>query len=106
MYSWRLQIDAGDGERFLDENMAEVRCVGDHVVRSRDEYCPADVECFVLIDLNPQRQTCAYETVEQCGRAGLPVFTRLFEQRLHVGALDNISWFDIHGEALQRSIVR
>ncbi len=106
MSSWSRQIDAGDGERFLDENMANVRCVDDHLMRSRNDYCPADVECFGLIDLNRQRRARAYETVEQWVRAGLPGFDRLFDQRLHVSALDDIAWLDHHGEELQRSIVR
>ncbi len=106
MSSWSRQIDAGDGERFLDENMANVRCVGDHLMRSRNDYCPADVECFGLIDLNWRRQRSAYETVEQWGRAGLPGFDRLFEQRLHVGALDDVAWIDSHGDELRRAILR
>lgn len=93
----------------LSPDTASFGSVGERGRRLRlflNEYGLADMERSGIIDLIRQRQRCAYETVEQWGRAGLPGFDRLFDQRLHVRALDDIAWLDRHGEELQRSIVR
>ncbi len=57
-----------------------------------------------FIALIRQRQVCAYETVEQWGRTGIPGFARLFEKRLHVGALDDIAWIDANGSTLRDAL--
>ena len=59
-----------------------------------------------FVELIRQRQVCAYETVEQWGRAGVPGFARLFKQRLHVGALDDIAWLDANALTLQAALTR
>jgi hypothetical protein len=51
------------------------------------------------------RQLCAYETVEQWGKAGRTGFDRLLEQRLHVGALDDIAWLDVNATVLHDAIM-
>ena len=57
-----------------------------------------------FIALIRQRQVCAFETVEQWGRAGVPGFARLFEGRLHAGALDDIAWLDANAWDLQTTL--
>ncbi len=57
-----------------------------------------------FVSLIRQRQVSAYETVEQWGKASLPGFARLFEQQLHVGALDDIAWLDANGSTLRQAI--
>ena len=56
-----------------------------------------------FIELIGRRQRCAYDTVEQWGRAGTPGFDRLYQQRLHSGALDDLAWLDRHRERLCRA---
>lgn len=57
-----------------------------------------------IIELIRRRQRCAYDTVEQWGRAGVPGFDRLYEQHLHGGALDDLAWLDRHREHLWHAI--
>lgn len=57
-----------------------------------------------FVDLIRRRQVCGYETVEQWGRESVPGFDRLFQQRLHVGALDDIAWLDANGLALHEAL--
>lgn len=71
-----------------------------------DAYGLADEERSGFVDLVRRRQCSAYETVEQWGREGRAGFDRLFEQRLHVGALDDVAWIDSHGDELRRAILR
>lgn len=70
-----------------------------------DEYGLPKPERSGFIGLVRQRQRCAWETVEQWGRAGLPRFDRIFEQGLHVSALDDIAWLDANAGKLQSAIV-
>lgn len=58
-----------------------------------------------FVSLIRQRQVSGYETVEQWGRARLPGFDRLFDRRLHVGALDDIHWLDANAPVLADAIV-
>ncbi len=70
-----------------------------------DAYGMADEQRSGFVPLIRQRQVSAYETVEQWGGAGMPGFARLFEQRLHVGALDDIAWLDANGATLREVII-
>ncbi|HEU0164414.1 MAG TPA: aminoglycoside phosphotransferase family protein [Thermomicrobiales bacterium] len=47
-----------------------------------------------FLDLVRQRIRSAYETVEVWGRQGVPGFSRLYEGRMHIGALDDLVWLD------------
>lgn len=69
-----------------------------------DTYALAGSERDDFVELIRQRQVSAYETVEQFGGAGLAGFDRLFQQRLHVSALDDIAWLDTHASVLHDAI--
>lgn len=59
-----------------------------------------------IIELIRQRQRCAYETVEQWGRAGVPGFDRLYQKQLHGGAINDLAWLDRHRDYLGRVVAR
>ncbi len=87
-----------------DSAFGRVEARGRQLKLFLDTYGLADEDRSSFIDLIRQRQRCAYETVEQWGRARLPGFDRLFDQGLHVGALDDIAWLDTHRTELQQAI--
>lgn len=90
---------------------ADDTAFGDVVTRSRrlklflDAYGLPLSERRTFVRLIRQRQMCAYETVEQWGKAGIAGFDRLYRQRLHLGALDDIAWLDSHHDDLQQAIL-
>ncbi len=71
-----------------------------------DEVPRSAIEGSDFIEVIGQRQRSAFDTVEQWGRAGVPGFDRLYRERLHRGALDDIAWFDRHRGELRRAIAR
>lgn len=70
-----------------------------------DEYGLSLADRRGFVELIGQRQRCAYETVERWGRAGIPGFDRLYRQRLHMGAIDDMVWLRANSKILSRAIV-
>lgn len=87
-----------------DSSFGRVEARGRRLKLFLDTYGLTDAERSGFIDLIRQRQLSGYLTVEQWGRARLPGFDRLFDQGLHLGALDDIVWLDMHRTELQQAI--
>lgn len=67
-----------------------------------DAYELPAIEREDFISLIRARMRTSYQTVEVWGRRGVPGFDKLYRESMHVGALEDICWLEVH---LLRSVV-